>query len=176
MSSPMQELASQLAALDGVQGKVGWFESARYENGKTVAEIMAGNEFGVASRSIPPRPFFRPTAAEKKNEWIATAKKLCTAVLHGQITADQAMEGLTIKAENDVLKTIVNLKSPPLSKITLGARKYKKEGKQVTGATIGEIARLLKEGKLDVSGVSDDPLNDSGHAIATLTHVVENTK
>ena len=83
------------------------------------------------------------------------------------------MELLTLKAEGDVSKAIAEVNAPPLSKITLGARKYRAEGKKVTGATIGEIARLIDENKLDVSGVSTKPLNETGLMSATLTHVVE---
>lgn len=80
---------------------------------------------------------------------------------------------LTIKAEGDVAKTIESITSPPLSQITLGARKYRAEGKKVTGATIGEIARLLDEKKLDVSGVPNKPLDDTHAMLEHLTHVVE---
>lgn len=60
-------LAAKLKQLDGVETKVGWFSSARYETGQPVAGVMAIQEFG--SGPIPPRPFFRTTIAEQKQAW-----------------------------------------------------------------------------------------------------------
>lgn len=162
-----------LKSLEGVQSKVGWFESAKYENGTPVAYAMAIQELGVASRSIPPRPYFRPTAIEKQNEWASTGAEVAKKVVAGHLSGEEAMGIVALKAEGDVLKTIDSITTPPLSPITLGARKYRMMGKKVTGATIGEIARLLKEGKLDLSGVPTKPLNDTGYARSTLTSVTE---
>lgn len=169
-------LNQRLEQLAGIQSKVGWFESAVYPDGRPVAAVAAGNEFGIPARSIPARPFFRPTIAEKDKEWSASAATLANRVLQGKMTAFDAMDTLAGIARADVSQTINSITSPPLSQITLGARKYRDEGKVVTGATIGEIARKLKDGTLDVSGVRDKPLIDSDRMITTLTHVTENTK
>lgn len=170
-------LIDALSALDGVQTKVGWFETAIYPDGRPVAAVAAGNELGIASRSIPPRPFFRPTIADKQPAaWPAIAATLSKRVLAGQMTAHDAIDTFGKFVEGDIALKIRSITSPPLSPITLGARKYREQGKKVTGATIGEIARKLKEGKLDVSGVSNKPLVDSALMIDTLTHVTEKTK
>lgn len=169
-------LNQRLEQLAGIQSKVGWFESAKYPDGRPVAAVAAGNELGIPSRSIPARPFFRPTASEKRQEWASDAAQLSNQVLQGKLSAHDAMDALAGKAEGDVAQTIASLTSPPLSPITLGARKYRRQGKVVTGGTIGEIARKLKEGTLDISGVPDKPLVDSSHMINTLTHQTETTK
>ena len=71
-------------------------------------------------------------------------------------------------------RTIATLTAPPLSKITLLARKYRLAGGKVTGATIGMFAAQLKKNPdIDVSGVSAKPLNDTGMLLAHLTHTVE---
>jgi hypothetical protein len=171
-----QELNQRLEQLAGVQSKVGWFESAVYPGGRPVAAVAAGNELGIPGRSIPARPFFRPTAAEKSKEWAEHAASLANRVLAGKMSAFEAMDTLAGLAEDDVLKTILAISSPPLSPITLGARKYRREGKTVTGATIGEIARKLKDGTLDITGVPDKPLDDTHHMIDTLTHATEESK
>lgn len=162
-----------LKSLESVQGKVGWFEGAKYQDGTPVAYVAAIQEFGVPERSLPARPFMRPTIQEHETEWKDTAAALAGKMVEGVISAEDVMGLLTIKAEADVAKTIEGITAPPLSKITLGARKYRAEGKKVTGATIGEIARLIKEGKLDVSGVPDKPLDDTHTMLENLTHVVE---
>lgn len=163
-------LNARLKELETKILKVGWFESAKYENGTPVAYAAYLNEFGRYKR-----PFFRPAVMEKGSEWIETAARCASAVLAGQMTVDQAMEIIGLQIEGDVHKSIANVYSPPLSKITLMARKYREEGKPVTGRTIGEIARLIKEGKGRFSS-NTKPLNDSGLMDATLTHVVEDSR
>ncbi len=169
-----KDIQLHLKELSSVVGKVGWFESAVYPDGRPVAEVAAGNEFGIASRNIPPRPFMRPAISQNENKWKELAAQGALAVISGKETAESAMEKLTIAAQNDISKNIATLTAPALSPITLGVRKYKAQGKKITGATIGEIAAKLKAGTLDVTGVSDKPLEDSGLMSATLTSVVEN--
>jgi hypothetical protein len=169
----LKALADSLSALEGVTGKVGWFESAQYPDGTPVAYVAAIQEFGSPANSIPSRSFMRSTVMEQTSAWKDLAAKLSTRVLEKKMTAKDAMEALTIQAEGDVAKKIASISSPPLSQITLGVRKYKQMGRKITGSTIGEIARKLKEGTLDVSGVSQKPLVDSAVLVNTLTHTVE---
>jgi len=166
----LKDLEQRIAGLSGVETKAGWFKSAVYPDGRPVATVAAGNELGIPSRSIPPRPFMRPTATDKKPEWQDKSVVLVKRVVAGQMTAFNAMDTLGQIAADDIAVTIAGITSPPLSPITLGARKYKQQGKKVTGATIGEIAGKLKAGTLDVSGVSTKPLIDSKKMIDTLTH------
>lgn len=167
-------LDARLKELAGVETKVGWFESATYPDGRPVAAVAAGNELGIPSRSIPARPFMRPTASEQKPKWGGTSGMLAKRVLVGKMTAVEAMDALGLVAEGDISKTIASIWAPPLSPITLMARKYREEGKKVTGATIGEIAGKIKAGKGEFSA-NTKPLNESGHMIATLTHITEKT-
>lgn len=166
----LSNLAQHVAGFKGLEVRVGWFQKSAYPDGTPVANVAAGNELGIASRSIPPRPFMRPTATDKQNEWRDEAAILANRVMDGKLTAFVAMDTLGQIAQNDVYNTITSITSPPLSPITLGARKYRKQGKKVTGATIGEIAGKLKAGTLDVSGVSTKPLEDSFTMLNTLTH------
>ncbi len=165
----------KLKELGAVSGRVGWFETAVYPTGRSVAEVAAGNEFGIANRSIPPRPFMGPAVAEHQKQWEVLAAQGANQVLAGKETAEKVMGKLVISAHNEVSKNIATLTSPPLSPITIAARKYKKQGKTITGSTIGEIAAKLKAGTLDISGVSTKPLEDTGLMSATLTSLVDNT-
>lgn len=166
-------LIKNLDALSKTSTRIGWFPDNSYPGDRPVAAVAAGNELGIPGRSIPPRPFMRPTVAAKKNEWMEKAAQLAKRVLAGKMTAFEAMDTLGGIIEEDVAATIAALTSPPLSPITLGARKYREQGKVVTGSTIGEIARKLKAGTLDVSGVSTKPLVDSAIMVDTLTHQTE---
>jgi hypothetical protein len=170
----LEGFAAKIRELDGVVGKVGWFESAKYENGTPVAYVAAIQEFGnTVGTPIPPRPFMRPAVAEKRSEWEQIAARGAKDILAGQSDSVSVMKKITLSAQNAVSENIATLTEPPLSPITIGVRKYKKQGKKITARTIGEIARLLEEGKLDLSGVSTKPLEDTGLMSATLTSVVE---
>lgn len=169
----LKNLRESLESLKKIEGKAGWFPSAKYEDGTPVAAVAQWNEFGVPSRSIPARPFMRPAVEANRQKWNDLAEGLAASVLDGSIKAYQAMETLTLVAGGDILKAIVAVTSPPLSPITLMARKYKKQGKAISGKVIGEIAGKIAAGKGDFSGVSDKPLNDTGYMIATLTAITE---
>lgn len=162
-----------LKSLEGVQGKVGWFESSKYPDGTSVAYVATIQEHGVPERSIPARPFMRPTAQQQGNAWRDFAVSLSGKMVKGAVSAHDVMELLTIKAEGDIAKYIESVNAPALSDITLVLRKWKDEGRTITGRTVGEAARALREGTVDISSVRAKPLDDSGLMIATLTSVVE---
>lgn len=170
-----KEFDLKLKELDGYETSVGWFDTAKYKNGTPVAGVAAIQELG--NGKIPPRPFMRP-AEIKSNGWKDTAAFAAKKVLDGSFTGKQAMDYIGTVAEGDILEEIVNITQPPLSKITLGIRKLKQQDPTliVTGATVGRVAAQLAAGTLDVSGVSTKPLNDTGHMIATLTHITSSTK
>lgn len=136
-------------------GRVGWFPSAKYEDGTPVAGVAAVQELGSASQGIPPRPFFRPTADESTQEWATTAKGLSQAVMRGQMAPGNLFEQLCLKAEGDVRATITKLQDPALAPETIAARK-----------------RKLAKGKAPKSTI-EKPLVDSGLMLATLTSQVE---
>lgn len=162
-----RQLEIRLKELEKSQLKTGWLESAKYpETGTHVAYVATIQEYGYGP--IPPRPFMRPTVSDNKTEWKQTINKIAKDILEGKTTSADAYRLFGEVVKSDIVKSIVAVDSPELSKITLGVRKYKKEGKKITGAVIGEIARLIDEGKLDTSGVSTKPLNDSGYMMATI--------
>lgn len=171
-----EELDLKLKQLGGFEGKVGWFESAKYPDGTPVAYVAAIQELGHGP--IPPRPFMR--VAQKKNQeaWKKVAEQAAKNILDGKMTGQEGMELIAMQAEADVLEAITAVNAPPLSPITLWARLYRRKGIRITGKTIGEIAARIASGELSSAGpdgISKKPLNDSGFMIATLTHVVEST-
>lgn len=182
-----EALRTASAALQGQQGKVGWFESAKTEDGKPVAGIAAVQELGSTARSIPPRSFFRTTAAEQRNDWAQTAREIARAVTLGKMPADSMGEALCLKAEGDVRAKIASITEPPLSPLTILARKDRREGEKMRkkaakygpqqpytmgGKRIGQLAAQLNQGPPDLSGVSAKPLVDTGLMLATLTSQV----
>lgn len=168
-------LQQAINGLGRAKGRMGWFESSKYEDGTPVAGVMAVQEFGSAKRSIPPRPFIRPTAATQQPAWAALAGRAAQAVITGKAPPDAVARMLVMQAESDVRDAIIRVTNPALSILTLLARKHRKEkGRKVSGgAELGAIARAgRKDGPPDVSGVSTKPLNDTGYALATLSHEV----
>lgn len=171
-----ETLANNLKELANSQSKVGWFQSATYPDGTKVAYVAAIQELGSAQQSIPPRPFMRPTAIAKKNEWSETAADGAKEVVTGNASAADVMEALGLKAGGDVLQAIVALDSPALSPVTIELRAMKKRNPNlvITGATVGEAAAKIKKPGYVTPNVSVKPLNDSGLLIATLTSITEN--
>ena len=169
----LEKLRLNLKELEGLEGKVGWFETARYENGLPVAQAAQWNEFGTST--APARPFMRPTAIEQKASWAETAAQLAKQVLKGVSNGFQAMQILTLKAQGDVGKTIANLYSPPLSPVSIELRAMKKRdpGLVITARTVGIAAARVREPGYVTPDVSTKPLNDTGHMINTLSSVVE---
>lgn len=173
-----EELNFRLAELDGFVARVGWFETAKYEDGTPVGYVAAIQELGSPARSIPPRPFMRPAQIKNEQKWRETANASVTDVLAGKMKPRDAWENLALQVEGDVLQAIVDVDSPALSPLTLALRKWKKMNKdeKVTGKIVGMVAKMLKAGEIDTSGVSIKPLNDTGHMIATLTSNVESVQ
>lgn len=119
----IEALRQTAKGLDGAEAKVGWFESAKYEGGQPVAGVAMVQEFGSPKMGIPPRSFFRTTAAEKQSEWAKTTEQLLRAAMQGKIAPANVMEALALAAEGHVRKTITEIESPALAQATVDARK-----------------------------------------------------
>ncbi|MDY8913955.1 hypothetical protein UZS93_14145 [Escherichia coli] len=174
---PMAERLRQATAeLQRKTVKVGWFESAKYEDGTSVAYVASLNELGKNAR-----PFMRPTIADRAQVWKSVGKKGAKQVINGEATAGYMFELIGLQASGDIAKTITKITDPPLSPVTLLLRKRKKAGDKITGKTVGEAHREVNfvgprrksDKTLDFSGVSTKPLVDTGIMLNTLTYVVE---
>lgn len=117
------QLKVGLAGLDGIEARVGWFESARYPNGTPVATVAAAHEGGVPSINLPARPFFRLTIAERSNVWMEQVGQGAKSVLEGKRTGSQVLEIVALGAAADVGKTITRITEPPLQPETIKRKK-----------------------------------------------------
>jgi len=144
---PAARIGLALRELDGIVGKTGYFETAKYADGTPVAYIASIHEFGYPEGGIPARPTMRPTAADKGapgGEWAQVAAAGARACLNGTTTATQAMEALTLKAAGDVGAAITALVAPPLSPRTIAAKGFAKplvETGQMLQAVTGVVER-----------------------------------
>jgi len=154
--------------------RVGWFDSSKYadDNQTPVAYVAAINEMGPNAR-----PFMKPTADERDKEWADHMLIVSKRVVKGAMTVEQALEAVGLKVATDIQYKITQIQDPPLSLITLFARKYRRDGQKVTGKTIGEIAAHIDEvgdsaARAEVDGISTKPLNESGYMLATVSYSV----
>lgn len=143
-------MTAAIAALNGTRSKVGWFPSAKYEDGTPVALVAVVHEYGSTKKGIPPRLGMRETAEAKKAEWVRDAHVLSKAVLDGKMPPQAIAEGVAQKAESDIRRTITKVSTPPLAEATIAARK-----------------RRHSKGK-----ASTKPLVDTGILLNTLTSQV----
>lgn len=117
-------ITAAISGLDKVQGKVGWFETAHYEDGTPVAYVAAIQEFGTDR--IPARPFMRPAVADHGGEWIDLMARGAKAALDGRYTPEQVLEAVTLQAAGDVAKKISAVTAPPLSPVTVKRKGFDK--------------------------------------------------
>jgi len=119
-------LTVALQGLDGLVGKTGYFETAKYPDGTPVAYVATIHEFGYPAGGIPARPTMRPTADQQRGEWAETMRLGAKAALNGESTPRDALERLTLKAAGDVSASIAALTSPALSPQTIARKGFSK--------------------------------------------------
>lgn len=150
--------------------QIGIPQGPQYEDGTSVAYVAAIQEFGAPAVSIPARSFFRPTIAEKKAEWVGVMKQMVPKVGDGSASAFDVLDTVGRVAVADIQTTIAGVNAPALSPITVLLRKWKKDGRTITGKTVGEAAAAIAAG-VD-PGDDDKPLNATGLLIASIHNAV----
>ena len=93
--------------------RVGFIDSATYQDGQNVATVAFWNEYGT--EKIPPRPFFRTTIANNKGKWIDYIRKVQTL---------DAKAGELIKG--DLVFSILNWTEPPNAPYTIAKKGFNK--------------------------------------------------
>lgn len=158
--------------LQNAEGRVGWFESARYEDGTYIAGVAAVQELGSPKMKIPPRSFIRTTAMEQRRAWMEIVRKGAAAVANGKNTADEIMELLAMRASGDIRKKITQIWSPPLRPGTIRARIRRTRAYQNLKTRSGKIKRSTRIMK-DPPKSLTKPLVDQGIMLDTLTYTVK---
>ena len=133
-----KRLDNLLKGMSNREGKVGWFESAKYPNGTPVAQVAYWQEFSIRDGL---RSFMRTTRAEKGNEWSANIKKGAKAIASGGETMFSVMEKVGLGVAGDIRKKISEIDSPALEQATIDARLRK----MADGVTIGNLTKPLVE-------------------------------
>ena len=104
----------------------------------------------------PPRPFMRPTIAEEQGNWRALAQSGARAVLAGNNSPGDVMEGVTLQAAGDIRKKITTITTPALQASTIAAR----------------VRKLAPTRKKEKVGGLTKPLVETGILLGSLRNEV----
>lgn len=140
--------------------QAGWFENSKYPNGVSVGGVAAVQNYGAVINQtitekqrkffmalgiflkktttslhivIPATHFWENCQKENKEKWKKLIKDAWTSVFLGNIEPDKAMEQIGFVIEGDIAKAIAAVDGPPLSPMTLEAKKRPYKDKKTTG-------------------------------------------
>lgn len=136
------KVLAAIKGLDGLEGKTGWFETARYPDGTAVAYVATIHEFGTPR--IPARPFMRPAVADHGGEWIKALADGARASLNGGPSPEAVLEIVTLQAAGNVAEKIAAVTSPPLKPVTVkrkGSAKPLVDTGQMIQSVTGKVER-----------------------------------
>lgn len=122
----IKRLHNALKELGRAEGKVGYFESAKYPDGTPVATVAAIQELGSVQNNIPPRPTMRPAGIETKKEFQSHGTQGMKAILAGTETMVSVMSKVCDLCAGLIKKNISKITQPPLKKSTVLARQSMK--------------------------------------------------
>ena len=153
--------------------EVGFFETARYPDGTSVAGVAAANEFGNPSGGVPSRPFFRNAIAEN-DRWQKPIGEAMAAVTKGKLTLDAAFNQLGLLISADVKQSVTDGDYAPISQATIAGRMARKtQGVDNALKSDASNPKLLAKKKEKIaSGVATKPLIDTGQLLQSVTYNV----
>lgn len=120
------KVAAMLDGIDGLQGKVGWLESATYPDGTPVAYVATIHEFGAPSQGIPPRPFMRPAVQDHGQQWLDLLRQGAARAAQGGISGRDVLEMVVLRAAGDVARKIQAVTAPGLKDATVKRKGFAK--------------------------------------------------
>lgn len=136
--------------------KVGFLKGATYPDGTLVSMVAIIQNYGAPRRGIPPRPFFNNMVLNKSPAWPKELKAILK-VNNFDVGVSLNIMGQHIKEQ--LQESIIDTDSPPLSPVTVMLRGMKANNPdlKVTGATVGQAAQRVADGKTNY-GASTEPL------------------
>ncbi|MFZ4835765.1 hypothetical protein [Rouxiella sp. Mn2063] len=148
----LNKVASQL---DSKQVKVGFIDGVTYPDGTSVAEVAAGNEYGIPENNQPPRPFFRNAISEHEKEWSDAVAR----GLEAGYPVDQVLEVIGARIQGDVQESIETLVDPPLSPMTLHIRRTREERRTDSTKPLVDSKVMIGDVNYEVGNI--EPSQDS---------------
>ena len=133
------------AGKGGVSGvKVGFFSTAKYQDGTPVAAVAAWNEFGT--KTIPERPFFRNALAESER---GVSNILAKGIDTKKMVVDERLAGrVGAYVAGQVMESITALKGPPNASETV-RRKGSTNPLIDTGMMRASVGWSVEEGPVE---------------------------
>lgn len=116
LKSKINEKLNGILDKNNLKLKVGFFETAKYENGDYVAQIAKIQEYGTLK--IPKRPFFRTAIAKNQKKWLNILKSQLMQSSDIELAYNQVGE----IARGDVVLSINSTNTPPNAKSTIKAK------------------------------------------------------
>jgi uncharacterized membrane protein YvbJ len=164
----MKAILEELKKLGTMNAKVGIPEGAGEQDGVSIAQYAAWNEYGVAGKTkkwrIKPRAFLRFSIDNYFSEIKVTQEKLVKLVADGKLDAVTAAKRL---GENQIALIKTSIKDGPWeanSDITINGLRQKDGRRYVKG----------KNGKPLIKGKkSSQPLIDTGTMRNSIQYIVE---
>lgn len=101
-----KEIKAQFPKIDKAVVKTGIQSDAGENEGVSIAEYAAFNEFGT--RTIPERPFMRKTFDDNLANYNKLIERLFKGMLSGKLDAKFAFDTLGQQTEDDMKDTITN--------------------------------------------------------------------
>ena len=151
-----KEIKAQFPKIDKAVVKTGIQSNAGENEGVSIAEYAAFNEFGT--RTIPERPFMRKTFDDNLANWNKLVERLFKGILGGKLDVKFAFETLGEQTQNDMQDTITKGGFAPNSDLTINGGWMKSPS--------GKSFYVKGKG-------SNRPLIDGGAMIGAITFEVE---
>ena len=129
-SARLRAQIEKLKAFATINGTVeaGFFETSRYsskdksKDGLPLAQVARWNEFGAANR--PARPFMRLAATNFSSDRKGIQYRISNRILHGQITAEQALGQIGLAMEAAIVDSIKNGNWPRNAPYTIAKKGF----------------------------------------------------
>jgi hypothetical protein len=103
--------------------RVGFLEGATYPDGTSVPLVAAIQNFGAASRGIPPRPYFSNMVADKADGW---GPALARILQGNDYDGPAALELMGAGIAGQLRQSIVDTNAPPLAPATIARKGFEK--------------------------------------------------
>ena len=115
-----KEIKAQFPKIDKAVVKTGIQSDAGENEGVSIAEYAAFNEFGT--RTIPERPFMRKTFDDNLANYNKLIERLFKGMLDGKLDAKMAFKILGQQTEDDMKNTIMTGNFKPNSAYTVAKK------------------------------------------------------
>lgn len=109
--------------------RVGFFENAKYEGGKSIAMVARANEFGVPRDSgerIPPRPFMRPAIHENRAKLVDFLRSRYMKALKDNENTMNVLERFGLMVQGLIQAQIIMTNEPPNAPSTVKRKGFNK--------------------------------------------------